>query len=231
MIPSFVRAVVFDAVGTLLHPSPPAPEAYFRVARRYGSRLSLPDIAQRFRNAFATEERRDQEIGNRTDEQREVRRWRQIVATVLEDVHDGEACFQELFHNFAQPQAWALDERAGPVLEQLAQRGYILGLASNFDRRLRSVVAGFPALRPVQHLIISSEVGWRKPSRLFFQAVIEAVGVNPQEILFVGDDPINDYGGARLAGLVAALLDPDLDAGAPPAPHARLNCLLDLCQH
>jgi putative hydrolase of the HAD superfamily len=81
-------------------------------------------------------------------------------------------------------------------------------LASNYDRRLRSVAAGLPELRPLGHLVISSEVGWRKPAREFFDAVARAAGVPAGQVLFVGDDPVNDGEGARAAGLQALLIDP-----------------------
>ena len=45
------------------------------------------------------------------------------------------------------PQAWRCEPEAGAVLEELAARGYRLGVASNYDRRLRPVVEGLPALR------------------------------------------------------------------------------------
>jgi putative hydrolase of the HAD superfamily len=63
-------------------------------------------------------------------------------------------------------------------------------------------------LRPIQHLVISSEVGWRKPAREFFEQVVSAAGVPASEIVFVGDDPVNDDEGARRAGLNVLLLDP-----------------------
>jgi putative hydrolase of the HAD superfamily len=79
-------------------------------------------------------------------------------------------------------------------------------MASNYDARLRSVAAGLPELRPLRHLVISSEVGWRKPAPEFFAALCERTGLAPGAILFVGDDPANDYDGATAAGLRAVLV-------------------------
>ena len=208
MIPASVRAIFFDAVGTLIVPAPPAAEVYAEIGRRHGSRLPLDVIGTRFRAAFRAEEEFDWRNDLRTDEEREVRRWRRIVDEVLDDVTDGEAVFRELFEYFSRPSAWHCDPDAGAVLAELARRGYRLGLASNYDRRLRSVVAGLPALRPLQHLVISSEVGWRKPAREFFDAVVQEASVPAGQVLFVGDDPVNDGEGARAAGLRALLLDP-----------------------
>ncbi len=201
-------AVFFDAVGTLIHPEPPAPAVYAAVGRRFGSRLGADAIAVRFRDAFRRQEAIDREAGWRTDEQRELARWRAIVAETLADAADVEACFQELYAHFARPDAWAVHPEAAPTLTALADRGCRIGLASNFDRRLRGVVAGLPELAAVQALVVSSEVGWRKPAAEFFEAVGRAVGEPPEKIVFVGDDPVNDYDGASSAGLSAVLYDP-----------------------
>src|SRR5262249_14186390 len=206
--PAEVRAIFFDAVGTLIHPDPPAPLVYTATARRHGSVLTPEVIGQRFRVAFQREELEDRESGWRTSEERERKRWRRVVGTVLDDVSDPEGCFQELFAHFSRPTAWLCAPDVAPTLEELARRGYRLGLASNYDHRLRSVLAGRPELRLLRECVISSEVGWRKPAAPFFAEVVQRTGLLPEAVLFVGDDVENDYQGARAAGLHALLVDP-----------------------
>jgi putative hydrolase of the HAD superfamily len=208
-----VRAVYFDAVGTLIYPDPPAPVVYAAAGRARGSRLDVPEVAARFRAAFRREEEEDRRLGLRTDEGREARRWRRIVATVLDDVTDPEGCFQELFAHFARPDAWRCLPEAGPVLRELARRGYVLGLASNYDGRLRSVAAGRQDLEAVRRFVISSEVGWRKPAGEFFAAVCREAGLPPDQVALVGDDRVNDYEGARAAGLRPVFFDPEGKSG------------------
>lgn len=203
-----VRAVVFDAVGTVIHPRIRAPSVYAEVGRRFGSKRTAGEVAARFSAAFAREEAVDHANGLRTSEAREIERWQHIVAETLDDVADQESCFRELFQHFSRPEAWFCEADAAATLEALAHKGYSLGLASNYDRRLRSVVAGLAALRPLQHLGISSEMGWRKPAPQFFVALCRAFDLPPASILYVGDDPANDYDGARAAGLHALLFDP-----------------------
>jgi putative hydrolase of the HAD superfamily len=202
-----IQAIYFDAVGTLLYPDPPAAVVYEAVARRLGSRLTLGTIEERFTAAFARQEALDAVAGFRTSEARELCRWRRIVAEVLDDVADAEACFQELYRHFARPEAWQCDPQAAPVLERLAACGILLGMASNYDQRLRAVVAGKRELRSVQRLAISSEVGWRKPAPEFFAALIAAADVPASGTLYVGDDPVNDFYGAEKCGIRAVLLD------------------------
>src|SRR5262249_49491644 len=158
----------------LIHPEPPAGLVYAAVGRTRGSRRSPAEIATRFRSAFAREEQVDREHGLRTDERRETERWRRIVAAVLDDVADSEGCFEELFEHFARPVSWRCDPDAARVLRDIAGRGFAVGMASNYDSRLHSVLAGLPELRPLDTIAISAEVGWRKPAREFF-ATLERV--------------------------------------------------------
>lgn len=200
------RVVFFDAVGTLIHPDPPAPRVYAAAGRRFGSRLDETTIAALFRAAFRRQEEVDRAGNLRTDEAREVARWRAIVGEVFDDIRDTETCFQELYFHFAQPGAWRCQPESAAVFAALAERGHLLGIASNFDHRLRGLVENMPALRPMRHLVISSEIGWRKPAPEFFAAMCRQAGSAPEHVLYVGDDLVNDYQGALSAGVRAVLL-------------------------
>ncbi len=208
MLLSGIRAIVLDAVGTLIHPDPPAPQVYAQVGKRWGSRHDADAIRSRFLQAFEQEELTDRKLGWRTSEAREIERWRHIIAKVLDDVSNSEACFHTLFDHFSRPEAWCCDAAIGDVLGQLTQRGFVLGTASNYDSRLHRVIAGKSELSPIQHVIISSEVGWRKPAAEFFGAVCRTVGLPADQILFVGDALINDVQGAQSAGLKAVWFNP-----------------------
>lgn len=208
MLTPNTHAVVFDAGGTLIVPDPPAAEVYAAAGRRHGSRLTAEVIGPRFAAAFAGQEAADQQLGFRTDERREEQRWRRIVAEVLDDLTDIEGCFAELFRHYSRPEAWRCPDDTAAVLDALWERDCTLALASNYDRRLHSVKAGLPALQRIEHVVISADVGWRKPALEFFAAVGRAVGCAAEDIVFVGDDPVNDYEGARAAGMRVVLYDP-----------------------
>jgi len=202
-----MRAVAFDAVGTLITPDPPVAAVYHAAGRRYGSRLTADQVGPRFRATFRAEEDCDRATGWRTDPDREAERWRRIVSAVLDDVTDPEACFRELWDHFARPAAWRCLPDVGPVLGELSRRGVAVALASNFDSRLRSVAAGLPELADVGPVVVSAEVGWRKPARQYFDALVRTLAFAADEVLVVGDDFENDYAGATAAGLPAVLLD------------------------
>src|SRR5262245_11800260 len=164
-------AVVFDAVGTLIHPEPSAAKVYAEVGRRFGSAHDLPEIKRRFAEAFGQQEAIDRQNQWLTSEDRELRRWQDIVAEVLDDVSDAADCFQTLYRHFGQPEAWRLDPQTEAVFAGLKNRGCRLALASNLDHRLHRLIAGIAPLGRMDAVIISSEVGHRKPAHQFFEAV------------------------------------------------------------
>lgn len=207
------RCLAFDAVGTLIHPVPSVTRVYFEAACRHGSCLSEAEIAERFHRIFRSTEREGTQDWNDlaataliTSEEREYERWQEIVARVIEDARNPEACFRELYEHFARPESWQCFEDVGEVLAQLSADGYHLLIASNFDHRLELVRRCIPELQPVQRVVISADVGYRKPSRGFYQALFAAGGCRPDELLMIGDDDENDVLAARAAGASGLLI-------------------------
>ena len=208
-IPPNTRALFFDAVGTLLFPEPSALVVYAETAQRFGLSLSPDDVRTRFVAAYHTEEAADAGTDWATSEERERDRWRRIVTDTLTGVTDPDGSYRRLFDHFARPGAWRVAPDAADVFAALRVRGLRLGLGSNYDERLWSVLAGFPELAPVcDRVLISAAVGVRKPGEGFFRAVAHAADCAVSDVLFVGDDFGNDYEGAIAAGMSAVLLDP-----------------------
>jgi putative hydrolase of the HAD superfamily len=200
--------VFFDAVGTLLFPDPPAYLIYSQVARRAGLDLPPEEVRRRFGTAYRAEEEIDRAAGWVTSEGREADRWRRIVRESLAGVPDPDACFRELFDHFARSGAWRVDPDAPALLRHLRDRGLLLGLASNYDARVLSVLDGLPELAALRdRVVVSAAVGFRKPAMEFFREVVRVANCDPGEVVFVGDDMENDYEGATAAGLRAVLLD------------------------
>lgn len=216
-VSAVTRAVVFDAVGTLIFPEPSAARVYADLARRAGCQLSDDTIRARFLAAYRAEEEADRAGGWVTSEVREHDRWRRIVTATLCDVPDPDACFRALFDHFSRPTAWRVNPAAPAVFAGLRRRGLVLGMGTNYDARVWQVIDGFPDLAPVrERVVVSAAVGHRKPAAGFFREVVRAVGCEPHEVLFVGDDLDNDYRGPLAAGLTAVLYDPRGEATSIP---------------
>lgn len=221
-----IRAVFFDAVGTVILPEPPATDIYAAVARQHGLKLDAATIRRRFIESFHAEETIDRDRGWVTSEDREVERWRRIVSASLRELADPGDCFAELYDHFARPDAWRVPAEAAEVFRTLQARGIVLGLASNYDSRLSPVIAGHAELAPLRdRVVVSAAVGFRKPARVFFEQVTHVAGCRPGETLLVGDDLDNDYNGAAAAGLETVLLDP---AGRHTNVPRRIETLAEL---
>jgi putative hydrolase of the HAD superfamily len=80
---------------------------------------------------------------------------------------------------------------------------YRLGLLSNFTHppALREIINSLGLTAHLDVVLISGELGYRKPHPLVFQRLLHELGVKRDEILYVGDDPEPDITGARQAGI------------------------------
>lgn len=225
-IPHSVRVVLFDAVGTVIRPDPSVARAYHHAGCRHGSKMTVEEIHLRFREALAAQEAIDrQQAAWRTSEDRERDRWRAIVRHVFDDLPRQDALFDDLWDHFAAPAHWALFEDVAACWPRLAQRGLAIGLASNFDARLHGIRRALPPLDACRAVFVSSELGHRKPGEGFFRAIERHLGCRPDELLLIGDDPVNDHAAARAAGWHAALVARE---GALPGGSPALRSLMEL---
>lgn len=195
-IPPPVRAILFDAVGTLIFPDPPAAEVYHREGQKLGSQYSADEVARRFHAAIKTHHQ-----GGSTSDDVERQRWNRIIYAIFDDVSDPERIlFGQLWRHFGSAASWRLFDDVAPVWSELKRRGYALGIASNFDSRLRVICQSLPPLDQCLHLFVSSEVGSPKPELRFFRAAEVKLGLSPEQILIVGDDYDADVAGPSAAG-------------------------------
>jgi putative hydrolase of the HAD superfamily len=205
--PPPIRAVLFDAVGTLFHSDPPITRVYADAGARAGVVLTEVAIGERFlasfRRHFGRPAAGSPAEQTQTSEVIERERWRRIVAEVFAELPETTAAgalFEELWEHFARGSSWRLFDDVAPTWRALADRGVRIGIASNYDRRLLSVVSDLKPLDECRHVYHSAGVGHAKPGVAFFRTIESDLGLDPSELLFVGDDRVNDYEGATHAG-------------------------------
>ena len=117
-----------------------------------------------------------------------------------------EDYFEEVYAHFARPDAWRDFPETEGVLTRLQARGIRTGILSNWDPRLRQVLAGFGWAERLDPVLISEEVGAEKPGQEIFRKAEQAGGFVAGECALVGDDPISDRQGAEAAGWRWALV-------------------------
>jgi HAD superfamily hydrolase (TIGR01509 family) len=94
-----------------------------------------------------------------------------------------------------------LDPATSGALDTLRNAGILLGIVTNGTKRKRHTVTLLGLDRRAACIVISGELGRRKPDRADFDAVIACLGVPPDASLFVGNQRRQDIDGARDAGM------------------------------
>ena len=94
-----------------------------------------------------------------------------------------------------------------PTLDELASRGVRCAVVSNWDCSLTEVLAQLGILGRFATVGVSAVVGARKPDPRIFTHVLAMLGLEPDQVIHVGDDVERDIRGARAAGLRAVLID------------------------
>ena len=124
--------------------------------------------------------------------------------------------------------SWAIFPDVGQVLNTLAQH-YRLVIASNFDARLHTAMLCNQTFSDtISHIFISSEIGYRKPSIMYYNLIQKQLQCPADQIMMVGDDLINDYNGASASGMVSILYDPKSKYSTIKPSISRLSELIEL---
>jgi putative hydrolase of the HAD superfamily len=204
--PSF-RAVLFDAVGTLIRLREPVGDTYARAARAAGVTVD----AGRLQTAFAAALRHAPpmvfpEVSPATVRRREQDWWRSVVAAVFAAAgagNPGDAVFVPLWEHYAGAAAWMVAPGAVELLRTLRGHALRTGMVSNFDYRLPALLDRLGLAPLLDVVVLPADVGAAKPDPRIFAAALARLGVPAAAAAYVGDDAEDDVAGAARAGLHA----------------------------
>ena len=189
-----IKAVTFDAYGTLLRD-----DDLMLIPRRivadHGLSASVDDVLRGWIDLYfaATQQRPFRTL-------REIQG--QILPRVLQQfaVPADAAPYVDLFFQVTTkaelyPEALEVLNGLGPVRS---------AIVSNADHEH---LASWNFKWPVHFIVISEAVRAYKPHPLMFQRALEQLGLQPHEVLHVGDSDVDDVKGAQAAGLRVAWLN------------------------
>jgi putative hydrolase of the HAD superfamily len=209
---SKVRVVFFDAAGTLLEVRGSVGEIYSRVAGQYGMEADAEQLQQNFARWFRLQPSMAFPGETTREKLPELEKgwWRNLVRAVFSGFgafpHFDEF-FEDIFEQFRGGELWTIYDDVVPALTALKQRGWRIGVISNFDSRLDDVLRACALEQYFDSVHISTRVGAAKPDPAIFQAALEHYGVESQQAWHIGDSLREDVEGAAAAGLQAVLLD------------------------
>ncbi len=200
--------IFFDAAGTLFGVQGSVGEAYGNFARRFGVEVDDRLLNQAFFDSFAATEQAAFPGVLQRDIPRLEFQWWEAIATVtfkragvFHQFADFSVFFEQLYDYFATAEPWFLYPDVRPTLESLHSEGIQLGVLSNFDSRLYSVLEALNLAQFFDSVTISTAVGAAKPNPPIFAAGLEKHGCLPSQAWHIGDSYHDDYQGAIAAGL------------------------------
>ena len=200
-----IKAILFDAAGTLFFLTKTVGDHYAYVGREVGLDLDAQKLESAFHAAWKQMPRRPAIDGPRKNDDKGW--WRELVGHVFDQVApslseiDRDNFFEVAYEHFAEPVVWELYPEVPEVLEQL-RPSFQLAVISNFDGRLRFILQHLGISNYFSYIFISSELGADKPDPEIFRRALKMMHLNADEVLHVGDDPERDWKAAAAAGLL-----------------------------
>jgi putative hydrolase of the HAD superfamily len=217
-----IKAIFFDAAGTLFYLTKTVGYHYTLVGAEIGLKLDGKQLDRAFHTAWKQMPRRPAADGPRENDDRGW--WHELVGRVFDQVApslselDRDNFFEVAYEHFAEAGVWQLYPEVPEVLEQLRPR-FKLAVVSNFDGRLRFILQHLGISNYFSYIFISSELGADKPDPEIFRRTLKVMHLDAMEVLHVGDDPERDWKTAKAAGLSVFKLE------------RGKNCLRDLLRN
>jgi FMN phosphatase YigB (HAD superfamily) len=138
-------------------------------------------------------------------------RLRRIFGTGISPDNEMEMCRRFMAPIFALA---AVYDDVVPTLDALKGRGLRMAIISNtpwgspaslwLEEIERLGLTGY-----VERSFFCRDCGWRKPARQIFEHVFDAMQIDRQQCILIGDDPRWDKAGAEAAGIPWLLIDRD----------------------
>ena len=190
---SGIKAVVFDLEGTLLDRVKSREKFIEEQYERFHDYLIHVQLAD-FKKAFI--ELDDDEDNDKPDLYKEIIKRFHVDRLTWKDLFND---FEMHFYRYVFPYYDTLY-----TLEQLTERNYLTGVIANGKSKIKQFRLHSLGIEHVINYLSTSEmVGYRKPHPKIFEDMIAQLGITPNEMMYVGDDALNDVAPARAMGMVS----------------------------
>jgi putative hydrolase of the HAD superfamily len=184
-----IKAVTFDAAGTLITPYPSVGDVYAEIATQYGLDADAAQLNAAFPQAFQQVRARWAVLFGANDHDA-----RKFWHAVIDDTFGFSLPYEiacDLYDTFATGKRWRVLPQVRETLQAIAALPLPMAVVSNFDGRLPLVLADLQ-LGPFTCVVTSAAVGQPKPEPAGLLFAANHMQVNARDILHVGDSARED---------------------------------------
>jgi REG-2-like HAD superfamily hydrolase len=202
--------ITFD-MGLTLVTLEPFADMYYRVSQTLGVPADLSALEKAVDDVWAGIMQDDADARYEPSVEVSRRWWRELGLRTMRGAGIPPAHWDDLHAGFMtildDPAEYSLFPDVTPTLSALRDRGYRLGVISNWDGNLPDMCQEWGIAPFFDFILASWGVGYAKPNPLIFREAVRRAGVSPDAILHVGDNFGADVRGAQAAGLGAVWLN------------------------
>lgn len=202
------KVIFLDAVGTIFGVKGSVGEVYSQIAKEFGVNISAARLNKAFIHSFKAAPPPIFLDAEPADiPQREFDWWRVIAlntfeaAGALKQFSDFSAFFSELYIHFGTAEPWFVYADVLPSLMNWRRLGIEMGVISNFDSRIYSVLQSLGLSDYFTSVTISTQARAAKPDPEIFMVALEKHNCSPEAAWHIGDSIIEDYQGAKAVGM------------------------------
>lgn len=203
-----IKGVFFDLYGTLLIYGDMSAawsdwlSAFYECLKEYGLQMSKESFSSHCDGFFGKSEPSSQNESMTIFERR--------IQALCEDLDLDIRTIEIQKTATTVAKAWQrhifLDPETIPILKALKPEK-VLAIVSNFDHppHIHSLLLELGLAKFFDAIIISGEVGVKKPNSKIFSLALEQTGLRENEVIYVGDT-LEDVQGSRTAGFYSILI-------------------------
>ncbi len=243
-----IQGVLFDWGDTLVHPPgiTTDPESHFGCVEAFykqdlpakfvvangGDREShWPAFCHNYKAVAATQIQETLATGKEHSFEQRFKRALDVTFPDAAQPGDDELIWMACrFGERVALECWQISN-AESVLTQL-RKSFDIGLLSNYPHppAVYRSLEHFDLLQYIDAVTISGAIGWAKPDSRAFAHAIGLMGLSAEQVLYVGDDLVNDMQGAKAFGMHTAWLPRQGQSGEQTSVDVTLSNLTDLLQ-
>ncbi|PEP10182.1 2-haloalkanoic acid dehalogenase [Bacillus wiedmannii] len=218
------KAMLFDLDDTLLDRNKAVDNLFLLVLEKCYEDVS-DTVKNNMLQKFKEYDKREYGISNKT--------------IVLESLFDEFAPIYRLPHNYIQdfwnenfPTCFSIDQNTIHFLNHIKSHFKIGIITNGSTHRQKAKIINTNLNNYFDTIIISEEVGLSKPDKRIFELALNKLNVQPEDVLFIGDDLEKDIAGPQNANINGVWFNPQkIKNTTQIQPYAEINTLDSLLSY